>query len=234
MSTADHGNDGPESTGRAEPGYGLVASARVERDDFALSLDLRVPPGRTIGLTGGIGAGKTTALLLLAGRLRADVGSISHDGIVWDEPSTKTFVENRPVAMMSQLFLQDLPENVTGDELIEQAVTAAVDPGPPSTAADSARDLLTGLGVEPHVSERLPWTWSGAEAQRIALARAVAARPRLLLLDEPFTALDKRTGAAVRAWLGEVLLGFDGIAVIASTRADHLEALVDDIISLDD
>lgn len=214
----------------------LVVEAIVRRDAFELSLDLEAVPGEVVGITGDIGSGKSSALALLAGGLRAAEGTVSLGNTVWDQPMTSTFVTERPVSAMSQQYLDDLPEDVTGTEIVAANIKRLSGDRLPdgSATSDHARSVMAGLGVQDHVVDRLPWTFSGAEAQRIALARAIAPDPKVLLLDEPFGALDKRTGEAVRSWLADWLHDFTGIALVALTRVDHLEALADRIISLDD
>jgi ABC-type sulfate/molybdate transport systems ATPase subunit len=82
------------------------------------------------------------------------------------------------------------------------------------------------------VVDRLPWTFSGAEAQRVSLARALAPRPAVVLLDEPFGAMDKRTGTNIRAWMVEWFADYEGVVLIASTRVEHLKQLSDHIVDL--
>lgn len=205
----------------SDPTGDLVVDATVRRDEFELRLDLRVAPGEVVGLTGDIGSGKSTALGLIAGRLA---------------PASGTVLVSGPVAAMAQSYLYDLPEDLTGTEIVTANVVRLAPPNAPVIEADAeavARQVLAGLGVGDHVVDRLPWTFSGAEAQRVALARAIAPSPAVVLLDEPFGALDKRTGEAVRTWLAEWLADFRGIALVAATRVDHLEVMADRIISLD-
>ena len=214
----------------------LVVEATVRRDAFELSLDLEAVPGEVVGITGDIGSGKSSALALLTGGLRAADGTVSLGNTVWDQPATSTFVAERPVSAMSQQYLGDLPEDLTGTEIVAANIERLNGDQPPGAAAtsDQARSVMAGLGVQDHVVDRLPWTFSGAEAQRIALARAIAPHPKVLLLDEPFGALDKRTSEAVRGWLADWLHDFTGIALVALTRVDHLEVLADRVISLDE
>lgn len=208
----------------------LVVAATLERGDFSRAAELRLEPGETVGLTGDLGSGKSSVLALVAGRLRAVDGVIAFGPTVWDEPATSTFVETRPVTLLTQAYVNDLPEESTGLETVRRAVERF---RPDDVDSDgTAAAVLDGLGVDVAVSERLPWTFSGAEAQRVALARALAPRPSVVLLDEPFGSLDKRTGAAVRSWLAGWLSGYDGCCIIASTNVDHLDPLTDRIASL--
>lgn len=212
-----------------EESSGLVVDAHIEREGFGLDVDLRVSSGAVLGLTGDIGSGKSSVLSLLVGGLRSVSGSVVVDGEIWDDATT--FLEDRSVCLLGQRFRDDLPEELTGVEAV-CAEILRIDPDE-ADAEQVAQSVLSGLGVGDHVVDRLPWTFSGAEAQRVALARTIAPYPRVVLLDEPFGALDMRTGAAVRAWLSEWLGDYDGMAVIASTDEAVLTELCDEIVSLD-
>ena len=166
-------------------------------------------------------------LNLLAGRLRAADGIVVGPTGVWDDPRNGVFTSDRPVAMVRQSFRDQLAEDRTG---VENAIDAAkaFAPEHPDPEA-TARSILAGLGVEDHVVDRLPWTFSGAEAQRVALATALTAAslapgPSVVLIDEPTGALDRSTKAKVVAFLHSWLDDYDGAAVIASSDAGLLEA----------
>lgn len=208
----------------------LQVSCSVTLDQFSLDIFLTAACGQVVGLTGDIGSGKSTTLGLIAGRQRATAGTIRFGEQVWDDPTAGLFVASRPVTQLSQRFQNDLPEGLTGVEAVVENIAAHRPDHPDPTAA--ARELLAELGVGDHVVDRLPWTFSGAEAQRVSLARALAPRPAVVLLDEPFGAMDKRTGANIRGWLVNWFADQDTVAVIASTRTDHLEQLTDNIIDL--
>ncbi len=209
----------------------LTVAATIIRDEFSIDVDFRVTGGETLGLTGGIGSGKSSVAALVAGRLRAAEGVVSFGSEIWDQPSTATFVEARPVGFQSQNYLHDLPEELTGTEIVRRSVTS-LNP----TAGDPdqvARTTLAELGVEDHVVDRLPWTFSGAEAQRVALARALAPRPSVLVLDEPFGALARQARERARRWLADWLAEFPGVALIATTATDDLDILADRTHMLD-
>lgn len=208
----------------------LEIAASLVLGEFALDIALMAEPGDVIGLTGDIGSGKSSTLALIAGRLKASSGCLTFCDEVWDEPATATFVKQRPVTLMSQRFHNDLPEDLTGTEVVAKKV-AELDHGHQDPER-TARLMLAELGVGDHVVDRLPWTFSGAEAQRVALAKALAPRPPIVLIDEPFGAMDKRTGSSIRQWLRQWLNEFDGITIIASTRTDHLEELTTRVSNL--
>ncbi len=202
--------------------HDLVAAATIERDTFRLEVHLRVRPGESVGITGDIGSGKSSVLWLLAGRLTPASGEL-------------TGTDPGQVSLLTQLFQDDLIENRTGVENVADAIES-VGPGLSDSTEHSeatARTILSELGVADHVVDRLPWTFSGAEAQRVALACALAPRPPLVLLDEPTGALDKRGRAAVAGYLESWLSDFTGRAVVASTNRDLLDRLCDRVVELD-
>lgn len=199
----------------------LVAAATIGRDTFRLQIDFTVQPGESVGLTGDIGSGKSSALWLLAGRLTPTSGVV-------------TGTEIGGASLLTQLFQDDLVENRTGVENVADAIEAMgpslADPVRDSEAA--ARNILSELGVADHVVDRLPWTFSGAEAQRVALACALAPHASLVLLDEPTGALDKRGRAAVADYLRQWLTDYSGRAVVASTNRELLDRLCDRVVDL--
>ena len=169
----------------------LVAHVRLRRvpphgTPFTLDAAFEAPPGVTV-LFGTSGSGKSTVLAVIAGLTRADFGEVRLGDDVWfdgvkgiDRPA-----ESRRVAMVFQglaLFphLTAL-ENVAYG--IDRSLTRAA-------RRDRAIEMLERMRV-PHLAARRPRTFSGGEAQRVALARAFAFAPRLVLLDEPFSALDR-------------------------------------------
>lgn len=174
-----------------------------------------------LGISGDIGSGKSTALWLVAGKLRAAAGSVRFGDETWDAPDGGAFRANRPITLTTQLFQADLAEERTGVEnVVDAMATHQLEHPEPEP---EARRILALLGVQDHVVDRLPWTFSGAEAQRVSLAKALAPRPAVILLDEPLGALDKRTGAAVREFLDDWFADFSGIVLYATTRAADLD-----------
>lgn len=144
-------------------------------------VDLRVAPGETLALLGASGSGKSTLLKIVAGLEAPERGSVWFDGVnitAWPP-------ERRGFALMFQDFALfphlDVQDNV-GFGLVEQGVRRRV-------AREQAREMLQRFGLGQHARARV-WTLSGGEQQRAALARALITRPRAVLLDEPFSALD--------------------------------------------
>ncbi|WP_405837952.1 ABC transporter ATP-binding protein [Streptomyces sp. NBC_01518] len=201
----------PELTGT----QGLDAHLVVDRSTFRLDVELTAAPGDVVALLGPNGAGKTTALRALAGLVRLTDGHLRLDGAELD----RTPPESRPVGVVFQ------------DYLLFPHLTALdnVGFGPRcqgATKAESrtiAAEWLDRMGLAEHATAK-PRRLSGGQAQRVAVARALATRPRLLLLDEPLAALDARTRLDVRAQLRRHLAEFEAVAVLVTH--DPLDAMV--------
>jgi heme ABC exporter ATP-binding subunit CcmA len=155
-------------------------------------LDLAVAAGEAVAVAGPNGAGKTTLLRVLAGLARPDRGEVRLEGrpLRRDAPEVR-----RAVGVVSHQTL--LYDDLT---LHENLTFAARLYGLPTPAA-AARAALDEAGLGPRADES-PRRLSRGLAQRAAIARALLHRPRLLLLDEPFTALDAAASERLRAELG--------------------------------
>jgi molybdate transport system ATP-binding protein len=201
----------------------LHAELRVQRDDFALELDLAVEPGEVVALLGPNGAGKTTALRALAGLL--DGSRIRHNGSTWDTLPT----EKRPIGVVFQDYL--LFANMTALDNVAFGLRAR---GTRKAEANAiALDRLEQVGLAEFAKAK-PRTLSGGQAQRVALARALATSPELLLLDEPLAALDASTRLRVRSELSRHLQNYPGHTLLVTH--DPLDAMVlaDRIVIIED
>jgi len=151
------------------------------RHVLADQLDLQVAEGEIVALLGPSGSGKSTLLKIAAGLETAEAGSVWFDS----QDITRLPPERRGFALMFQDFALfphlDVRDNVAFG-LVEQRVAKA-------TARQRAEALLERFGLANQARHRV-WTLSGGEQQRVALARALITAPRVLLLDEPFSALD--------------------------------------------
>ncbi len=180
-----------------------LALSRGRGDDqFSLDVSFQVPPGITI-LFGPSGTGKSTTLQAIAGLLRPDRGRIAFGSETWFDADRRL---ERPTRLRGIAYLfQSLAlfphMTAIGNVCYGIARTVAREERRARAAA-----LLEKLGVA-HLAGRRPRTYSGGEAQRVALARALAMEPRVLLLDEPFSALDRdlraQLSADVRALVSE-------------------------------
>lgn len=169
-------------------------------EGFTLDLHLELAPGRTTALLGPNGAGKSTALAALAGLLRLDGGHLDLHGRRVDDADADVFVpaSDRRVGVVFQEGL--LFNHLT--VLDNVAFGARCRGRGRAPARAHARHWLDRLDIA-DLAARWPGQLSGGQAQRVALCRALATDPRLLLLDEPLSALD----VAVRASLRRTLAG---------------------------
>ena len=177
-------------------------------------LDLDVPTGTLVALLGPSGCGKTTLLRLVAGFERADRGTIEVGGRLVEAGGTHLPPERRRVGIVPQegaLF-----PHLSVHRNVAFGLPRAARRG---TRPDEVLELvgLAGLG------SRMPHELSGGQQQRVALARALAPRPSLVLLDEPFSALDAGLRATVRAEVRASLRAAGASAVLVTH--DQQEAL---------
>jgi osmoprotectant transport system ATP-binding protein len=190
-------------------------------------LSLSIPRGQFIALLGGSGCGKTTSLKMINGLIAPDAGSVRVDGrVVGDEPLP---VLRRRIGYVFQEV--GLFPHMTVAENIAVGPRLAGWPAP-RIAARTA-ELLSLIALPADIGARLPAALSGGQRQRVGLARALAASPGLMLMDEPFGALDPVTrdalGQDYRAL--HVRLGLTTVMV----THDVMEALLlaDRIVVLD-
>ncbi len=188
----------------------------VAVDDLRLS----VPRGSFFGLVGPNGAGKTTSLLMSVGLLRPDAGAVQifgHD--VWRDPlRAKQLVGVLPDGL-------SLPERLTGRELL--SYTARLRGLDRATVAQRAEELLDVLGLT-EAEHTLVVDYSAGMRKKIGLATALMHAPRLLVLDEPFEAVDPVSAATIRAILRRFVAG-GGAVVLSSHVMELVEKLCDHV-----
>jgi molybdate transport system ATP-binding protein len=161
----------------------LVVTARA-RTPIPLDVAFRVEPGELLALVGHSGSGKTTLLRTIAGLWRPDLGRVAVNGTAWLDTATGINLptHRRRVGIVFQSYA--LFPHMTA----LQNVMAAMD----RADRDEAGKILDLVNLH-GLADRRPAQLSGGQQQRVAVARALARRPMALLLDEPFSAVDRAT-----------------------------------------
>ena len=174
----------------------IDVSKRFGTFDALNGVNLEIKPGELVALLGPSGSGKTTLLRVIAGLEKPDTGRILFN----DEDTTETRVQEREVGFVFQHYAlfrhMSIFENVAfGLRVRPRALR-------PSETEISRRvhELLKLVQLD-WLADRYPHQLSGGQRQRIALARALAIEPKVLLLDEPFGALDAKVRKELRRWL---------------------------------
>lgn len=177
------------------------------------NVSFTVPTGETLAIIGPSGIGKTTLLHAICGIIRTTHGTVQIDNV-----DIATFpTHKRGIGLVSQTG--DLFPTMTVSQNIEFGLRIAKLPKPDRAAR--AQELLEMLDLT-HLTHRNVGDLSGGEARRIALARALAPRPTVLLLDEPLSGLDQNTHDALMSDLARVLKQTATTAVLVTH--DHAEA----------
>jgi sulfate transport system ATP-binding protein len=190
-------------------------------DTAALSgIDLHIHAGEFLAVLGRSGSGKSTLLRICAGLDALSTGTLTWPG---DGNRPRTGVVFQQPLLMPWLTVGD---NVAFARRFG-AQRAGFDAG-------HAARLLNRFGLD-QLADRYPDELSGGQAQRVAILRAVATRPQLLLLDEPFSALDPATRADLVGWLRDLAAELDSTTVVLVTHdVDEALSLARRIVLLDD
>jgi molybdate transport system ATP-binding protein len=208
----------------------LSVDASVRRGTFAVEAAFDAEPGETVALLGPNGSGKSTLVASLAGLLPLERGRVELDGDVLADPAAGVVAppEDRPVGVVFQDLL--LFPHLSALENVAFPLRArGVEKG---EARDRARRLLERFGTG-HRADARPRDLSGGEAQRVALARALVAEPKLLLLDEPLSALDVATRADMRELVRDELSRFPGVRLLVTHDPVEATMLGDRLVILE-
>ncbi len=219
----------------AEAPSGSIAFQQVTKRFGARTvvegLDLEIPAGRTTVLLGPSGSGKSTLLRMATGLLRPDAGRVFSLGQdVFSLSRAGLFALRRRMGMLFQ------DNALFGSLSVSENVAfplRRVGNVPMKRARERAEELLTLVGL-PGVGERMPDALSGGQRKRVALARAIALEPEMVLFDEPTSGLDPQTSAAIdelvvetQARLGTTFVVITHDVTSASRIAHYVGFLLD-------
>ncbi|MFF3028429.1 ABC transporter ATP-binding protein [Microbacterium sp. NPDC057944] len=163
--------------------------------------DLDVVEGSSVGIIGESGSGKSTLIRLLLGLDRATSGTVAVDGRAVDATASATSLHwlRRQTGLVFQDPYASLDPRMTAGRIIGEPLWAL---GIEGDRRARVHEVLEQVGLETDMADRYPHEFSGGQRQRIALARAIVHRPRILVGDEPLSALD----VTVRAQILELLV----------------------------
>ncbi|MGJ5042669.1 MULTISPECIES: ABC transporter ATP-binding protein [unclassified Bradyrhizobium] len=204
---------------------------RGERVTHAVrDVSLALPKGATLGIVGESGSGKSTLARCIIRLIDPDAGTILLDGEDW-APLSRSEVRNRTQQM--QMVFQDpfasLNPRRKAVDLVAQG--PIVHGTSREQALTEARELFSLVGLDPSAADRFPHEFSGGQRQRIGLARALALKPKVLVADEPVSALDVSVQAQVLKLLTSLRERLD-LSIIFITHDLRVAAQICDLVAV--
>lgn len=193
--------------------------------EMLLNVHSSLEEGKFTTVYGKSGAGKSTLLMLLAGLLKPDEGFLSVAGKTWTDTSKKIHLspQKRNIGYVFQEYA--LFPNMT----VKENLLFALAKNQPKSIIDKLVEIID-LG---QLQDRMPLTLSGGQKQRVALARALVSKPKLLLLDEPLSALDHEMRVKLQSYILEVHQEFKLTTILISHDVSEIIRLSDFMIEMD-
>ncbi len=190
-----------------------------------LDVQLDIPSGQLLAIVGESGSGKTTLLRLLAGLTKPDRGHITFEQKAWVHTAQGILLspQQRSIGFVFQDYA--LFPNMTVVQNLRFAL--------PKGQAPSIIDELLDITDLVTLADRRPATLSGGQQQRTALARALVRQPRLLLLDEPLSALDTELRNRLQLFIREVHERYQLTTLLVSHNRDEILKLADSIVRIE-
>ena len=200
----------------------LAKDLRGVNGILKINIDLEIEAGKLVTLYGESGVGKTSILRMISGLLQPDEGLIQVGDATWFDSSKK--INSKPQKRDVGLVFQDyaLFPNMTIRENLEFA----------TDKDDPVIDELLSLMELEDLQDRKSDTLSGGQKQRVALARALVRKPKLLLLDEPLSALDRKMRAKLQEYILSVHRKFELTTILVSHETTEIFKLSDEVLVL--
>ena len=186
-------------------------------------------PGQMLALVGPSGAGKTSMLRVLAGLLHPENARVSVGSDIWCDTAQGLHMppQQRRVGLVFQNYAL-MPHMNAVDN-----VALAMLHLPSAQRLQQARDWLQRMGLTPDQQQRLPALLSGGQQQRVALARALARQPRLLLMDEPFSAVDQMSRRSLYGLIADLRRDLHIPIVLVTHDLSEARQLADKLVVMD-
>lgn len=204
----------------------MEAKLRVQRDSFSLDIDVQLPGYGITALFGPSGCGKTTCLRAIAGLERTQ-GRVVVNGQVWQDDAQHQWLPTHQRALGYVFQEASLFPHLSARANVEYGLKRT----PFARRKVQLEQAVELLGID-HLLDRSPATLSGGERQRIAIARALATSPQLLLMDEPLSALDAQRKAEVLPYLERLQRNLDIPMLYVSHSQDEVAQLAHHVVLL--
>ncbi|MGZ3602280.1 MAG: ABC transporter ATP-binding protein [Ktedonobacterales bacterium] len=200
-----------------------------ERIDILKGISIRIAKGELVAIVGPSGSGKSTLLGIIAGLDSPTSGRVLVDGVDITRMSEAKLasVRNQKIGMVFQAF--NLIPTLTAQENVEVPLYVGKHPGSPSARA---KELLTLVGLGHRLGNK-PNQLSGGEQQRVAVARALAANPAIVIMDEPTGNLDKKNGDNVLQMIRDLRTA-TGTTFVIATHDPNVASAADRAIRIVD
>lgn len=195
--------------------------------------DLNIVEGSSVGVIGESGSGKSTLVRLLLGLDRPTSGTVTVDGRRVDAAASARSLHwlRRETGLVFQDPYASLDPRMTAGQIVREPLWALDIDGDHRARV---REVLAQVGLEPEMGDRYPHEFSGGQRQRIALARAIVHRPRILVGDEPLSALDVTVRAQILDLLVELRRTTDLTLVLVSHDIGVVQNLCDTVVVMKD
>ncbi len=200
-------------------GFSYPKSEKPTLQGFNLSIQ----KGDCIGLVGTSGCGKSTLLRLIAGLEPLETGSITLDAQVLSAPKLSVPPEKRHIGMVFQNYC--LFPHLSVRNNIAYGIRQR------QHKKERVNEMLALIDMQAH-ADRYPYQLSGGQQQRVALARSLAPKPKIILMDEPFSNLDATLKQSVRQEVKAILQAENMTSIIVTHDLQDTEALCDDTVVL--